>query len=124
MNGSVQFVKGSTLPMVHSYANTCSEMKNNIKHQVILFRIYTALIFCYLMRVKVDSSTLFKPSLANPVFTMFHQQQYVINEKSGKTDRCRNPICSSTPIIIFEFIFNFSKQTKNIRIAWFLLQII
>lgn len=40
----------------------------------------------------------------------------------GNTDRERTFICSNTPFIILELIFNFSKQTKSIRISGFLLQ--
>lgn len=42
-------------------------------------------------------------------------------ENVEKTDHCWTFICSNTPFIIFEFILNFSKQTKNISIIWFFL---
>lgn len=51
------------------------------------------------------------------------KQQQVANYPAHlrKTYHLGILISSSTPFIILEFIFNFSKQTENVRITWFFL---
>jgi hypothetical protein len=38
-----------------------------------------------------------------------------------KTYHLGRLICSSTPFKILEFVFNFSKQSENVRVTWFFL---
>lgn len=75
------------------------------------------------MLINVDSFFgILKSSMVRVDSYLKQQQAANYPAHLRKTYHLGSLIRSSTPVIILEFVFNFSKQTENIRITWFFLQ--